>query len=85
MSRLNQMHPELVPVPVPDAVAVLIGSQIPQHVLDAEVHAASQAYNIRCCRGPMNAEAREYCLGELARHNKTLAAYNPGLIVRSAA
>jgi len=79
------MHPELVPVPIPDAVATLIGRQIPEHVLDAEIAAMNQAYVIGLCRKPETAEAREYALGDLARANKVLAAYNPRLIVRGAA
>lgn len=81
MSRSSQMHPELVPVPIPDAVAALIGRQIPEHVLRAEIEASNQAYNITLCRSPLNREAREYCLADLARANKTLGAYNPLLLV----
>ncbi|MFD3535356.1 hypothetical protein [Streptomyces sp. NPDC058664] len=79
------MHPELVPVPIPDAVAVLIGRQIPEHILAAEIEATNQAYNVSLCRKPEYREAREYALADLARANKTLAAYNPLLIVRGAA
>lgn len=68
-------------VPIPDRVAVLIGSQVPEHVLRAEVEATNQAYSISLCRKPEYAEAREYALGDLARANKTLAAYNPKLVV----
>ncbi|MET9956685.1 hypothetical protein ABZ135_34775 [Streptomyces sp. NPDC006339] len=81
MSRFNHAHLDLVPVPIPDAVAVLIGSQVPEHVLRAEVEATNQAYNVSLCRKPEYAEAREYALGDLARANKTLAAYNPKLVV----
>lgn len=75
------MHPQLVPVPIPDSVAVLIGQQIPERVLRAEVEATNQAYSVGLCRKPENAEAREYALAGLARANKTLAAWNPNLIV----
>jgi hypothetical protein len=75
----------LVPVPIPDAVAALIGRQIPEHVLAAEVEATNLAYNIEQCRGPRYAEARETCLGDLARVNKTLGQFDPRLIVRGAA
>lgn len=68
-------------VPVPDRIAVLIAEQIPEHVLRAEVEATNQAYSIGLCRRPEYAESREWALGELARANKTLAAYNPGLVV----
>ncbi|MFF3324911.1 hypothetical protein [Streptomyces sp. NPDC002889] len=78
-------EPRLVPVPIPDAVAVLIGSQMPAHVLEAEIAAESAAYSIRLCRTPATARAREYQLAELAWHNKVLAAYNPRLIVTSKA
>ncbi|MFE0088825.1 hypothetical protein [Streptomyces sp. NPDC059016] len=49
----------------------------------AEREAVDQAYNVGLCRGPQYAEAREWALADLARANKVLAAYNPGLIVRS--
>jgi len=85
MPRFNQTHPQLVPVPIPDAVVTLIGRQIPAHVLDAEVEATTLAYNISICRGNRYREAREHCLGQLARVNKTLAQFDPRLIVRGAA
>lgn len=72
---------QLLKVPVPDAVAAMIGQQIPEHVLQAEVEAMNLAYNIELCRGPRYAEARETCLSDLARVNKTLAAWDPRLIV----
>jgi hypothetical protein len=67
----------------PDAVAVLIGSQLPEYVLRAEVEAENQAYNVRLCRGPQYREAREYALADMARANKILAAYDPRLTVRA--
>lgn len=76
---------QLPSVPIPDAVAALIGQQIPKHVLDAEIKAMNLAYNIRLCRGDRYREAREYCLADLARVNKTLAQYDPRFIVRGAA
>ena len=85
MKTVSQIHHELVPVPIPDAVAVLIARQIPEHVLRAEVEATNQAYNVSLCRSPRYTEAREWALADLARANKTLAAYNPNLIVRGAA
>jgi hypothetical protein len=68
-------------VPVPDAVAVLIGQQMPERVARAEREAVNQAYNVGLCRKPEYAEAREWALADLARANKVLGAYNPGLIV----
>ncbi|QES03571.1 hypothetical protein DEJ43_10270 [Streptomyces venezuelae ATCC 10712] len=59
----------------------MIGRQVPEHVLDAEIKATNQAYVISLCRKPEYAEAREYALAELARANKTLAKYNPKLAV----
>lgn len=67
----------------PDAVAVLIASQMPEHVLRAEVEAENQAYNVRLCRAPQYREAREYALADLARANKLLAAYDPRLVVKA--
>lgn len=72
-------------VPVPDAVVVLIGRQIPEHILAAEVEATNQAYNVSLCRKPEYREAREYALADLARANKTLAQFDPRLIVRGVA
>ncbi|WP_175410869.1 hypothetical protein [Streptomyces sp. TRM64462] len=75
----------LIPVPIPDRVAVLIGSCMPLGVLQAEVDAECAAREVQRFRGPMCAEDqadREHALGALARANKVLAAYNPGLILR---
>ena len=69
-------------VPIPDRVAVLIGSQVPEHVLQAEMEATNQAYCISLCRKPELAEAREYALSELHRANKVLAKHHPRLPVR---
>lgn len=83
MSIVPSASTRLVPVPIPDSVAVLIGSQIPAHVLDAEVAAENAAYCIRLCRTPLTRVAREHSLADLARANKVLAAYNPGLILKA--
>ncbi|MFG2595061.1 hypothetical protein [Streptomyces sp. NPDC048462] len=76
----------LVPVPIPDRVAALIGSCIPQHVLEAEFDAECAAREVRRFRGPrlgMEDQAdREQALSELARANKLLAAHHPLLTVR---
>lgn len=84
MSIIPSASTRLVPVPIPDSVAVLIGSQMPKPVIEAEVAAENAAYNIRLCRAPQYTEAREHCLSDLARANKLLAAYNPRLMVRPA-
>lgn len=76
-------EPRLIPVPIPDRVAILIGDCIPEHVLQAEIAAESAAYNVRLCRTPFTREAREYALADLARATKVLAAYDPRLIVRA--
>lgn len=82
MIRVSPLHPSVVPVPVPDAVALLIGSQVPAAVLHAEMIAVDAAACVTACRGEQYREAREYNLGRLAAANKTLAAYNPRLVVR---
>jgi hypothetical protein len=76
------MHPSVVPVPVPDAVALLIGSQVPVAVLHAEMTAVEAATCVTVCRGEQYREAREYNLGRLAAANKTLAAHDPRLVIR---
>ncbi|MCQ6551630.1 hypothetical protein NPS70_00205 [Streptomyces sp. C10-9-1] len=76
---------DLVPVPIPDRVAVLIGSCMPAHVLNAEMEAVWAAREVGRFRGPLCTEDRadrEHALAALARANKVLAAYNPGLTVR---
>lgn len=70
-------------VPMPDAVAVQVGAQIPARVLEAERKAVNAAYCFGLARGPRYEEDRQCALAELAAANKILAAYNPGLIVRS--
>ncbi|MEU5900661.1 hypothetical protein [Streptomyces venezuelae] len=69
-------------VPMPDSVAVLIGKQIPEHVLLAEKAATDVVDELPACLGPEGREALARSLHTLAAANKTLAAYNPGLIVR---
>ncbi|MFI1014995.1 hypothetical protein [Streptomyces sp. NPDC020965] len=74
----------LVPVPIPDRVAALIGSCMPVHVLRAEIEAECAVREMRRFRGPLCAEDRadrEHALAVLARANKVLAAYNPRLMV----
>lgn len=74
----------LVPVPIPDAVAVLIGRQMPIEVMAAEEAAFDAAVTVSRCRTVYTRKAREYALAELHRQNKVLAAYNPRLILRPA-
>ncbi|MFE7133452.1 hypothetical protein ACFVIM_21605 [Streptomyces sp. NPDC057638] len=74
--------PTLVPVPIPDRVAAMIGSCMPHHVLRAEIEAdcaMRELYRPSLSSGRAD---REYALSVLARANKVLGAYNPRLIVR---
>ncbi|MFI9628500.1 hypothetical protein [Streptomyces sp. NPDC052042] len=76
----------LVPVPIPDRVAALIGSRIPPHVVRAGLDAACAVREVRRFRGPLlcaeDRADREQALSELARANKILAAHHPRLPVR---
>ncbi|ORT55705.1 hypothetical protein [Streptomyces sp. CB03238] len=75
----------LVPVPIPDRVAALIGSCMPIGILQAEVDAECAAREVYRFRAPLCAEDqadREHALAALARANKVLGAYNPGLLLR---
>jgi hypothetical protein len=67
-------------VPVPDSVAVLIGSCMPLHVLQAEVAAEVGRFRPLACSE--DRVDREQQLAVLAAANKVLAAYNPRLILR---
>nr|WP_188279140.1 hypothetical protein [Streptomyces sp. CBMA370] len=72
----------LVPVPIPDRVAALIGSCLPLHVLQAEVDADCAAREVYRFRGPLCSEDRadrEHALAALARANKVLAKHHPQL------
>ncbi|MFD3993933.1 MULTISPECIES: hypothetical protein [unclassified Streptomyces] len=74
----------LVPVPIPDRVAALIGSCLPLHVLQAEIDADCAAREVYRFRGPLCAEDRadrENALAALARANKILAKHHPKLPV----
>lgn len=76
----------LVPVPVPDSVAVLIGSCMPLHVLQAEIDAECAAREVGRYRPLACVEDRadrEQQLAVLAVANKVLAAYNPRLILKA--
>ncbi|MFE6974898.1 hypothetical protein [Streptomyces sp. NPDC057682] len=76
----------LVPVPIPDSVAALIGSCVPARILEAEFDAECAAREVRRFRGPRlgieDQADREQALAELARANKVLAAHDPRLMVR---
>ncbi|MET7619369.1 hypothetical protein [Streptomyces sp. NPDC005408] len=75
----------LVPVPIPDGVAVLIGSCMPIHVLQAEVDAECAVREVNRFRMPLCTEDRadrEHALSTLAQANKILGAYNPRLIIK---
>lgn len=69
-------------VPMPDRVTELVGEQIPERVLKAEKSATEAAASLTLCVGPRYRAAAAYNLQSLARANKVLAAYNPGLIVQ---
>lgn len=71
----------IIPVPIPDRVAGLIGAAMPPEVMAAEEAAVDAAITVSRCRTSFTREAREYALAELARANKVLAAYDPRLIV----
>ncbi|MEV6162817.1 hypothetical protein AB0L71_12980 [Streptomyces sp. NPDC052052] len=79
----------LVPVPIPDRVAALIGACTPPHILQAEYDAACAAREVRSFRGPRlcveDQADREQALAELARANKILAAHHPLLPVHPGA
>ncbi|GAA2923794.1 hypothetical protein [Kitasatospora cinereorecta] len=76
----------LVPVPIPDRVAALIGSCVPPHILAAEFDAHCAAREVRRFRGPRlgveDQADREQALSDLARANKVLSARHPLLTVR---
>jgi hypothetical protein len=73
-------------VPMPDRIAQMIGGGLPIHILQAEMDAEVLAAEIRTLRPLASVEDRadrEDRLAALARANKTLAAYNPGLLVKA--
>ncbi|MGX1220335.1 hypothetical protein RKD42_001594 [Streptomyces ambofaciens] len=71
-----------LPVPVPDAVALLAGRHLPARVQTAVADAAEAARLYAACRGPQYAEARQLLEARLRAASKVLAAHNPGLTVR---
>jgi hypothetical protein len=73
-------------VPMPDSVAAMIGGKLPIHILQAEIDAETLAAEIRTLRPLASADDRadrEDRLADLARANKVLGAYNPGLLVKA--
>ncbi|MDF9868889.1 hypothetical protein OKW18_001027 [Streptomyces pratensis] len=76
----------LVPVPIPDRVAALIGACTPSHILEAEFDADCAAREVRRFRGPRlgieDQADREQALSELAWANKVLSVHHPHLAVR---
>lgn len=73
-------------VPVPDAVALLAGQQLPARVRDAvdEAGLCGRLLTARvhaACPLDVRLEAAGHLHQRIARANKTLAAHNPGLIV----
>jgi hypothetical protein len=71
-------------VPMPDSVAAMIGGKLPIRILQAEMDAEVLAAEIRTLRPLASVEDRadrEDRLADLARANKVLGAYNPGLTV----
>jgi len=86
MPRLSHEHPASVPVPMPDRVAAMIGATIPLHVLQAEIDAdmeAREALRLRPLSCDEDRQDFEAALSRLARENKILGKYNPGLMVRA--
>jgi hypothetical protein len=73
----------IIPVPIPDRVAGLIGSCMPIHILQAEVDAECakrEALLYRPLASIEDRTDREDALSRLARANKVLAAYDPRLV-----
>lgn len=76
----------LVPVPIPDRVAALIGGNIPIDVMQAEVDADAEAREIGRLRPLACIEDRadrELAIGRLAAANKILGKFNPRLILKA--
>jgi hypothetical protein len=88
MSILPSAAP-LVPVPIPDSVAALIGSCMPIHILQAEIDVECAAREVLSKRPRFGAllddedrADREHSMSRIRVANKLLAAYNPGLILK---
>lgn len=73
-------------VPVPNRVFELIQSEFPESICQAVMAAGDarrEALRFRPLASDEDRADREQQLAELARANKLLAAYNPGLIVKA--
>lgn len=70
------------PVPVPEAVALLVGRHLPARVRAAVADAAEAARLYAACRGPQYTEARQLLEARPRTANKMLAAHNPRLAMR---
>lgn len=92
MSIKASASTRLVPVPIPDRVAVLIGSCMPAHVLQAEIEAECERREVLRFRAPLMSAVlhpddqadHEAAFSRMARANKVLAAHDPRLVVRPA-
>ncbi|MEU0783522.1 hypothetical protein ABZ341_18350 [Streptomyces sp. NPDC006173] len=67
-------------VPVPDAVANLVGRQLPEPIRQARRESWEACVNLTYCRHPRYEEGRQLALAGIAAATKTLAAHNPGLV-----
>lgn len=91
MSQSSQtLHPDWVPVPVPNRVFELVQDAFPESICQSVMDAEDAAREIRRFRPTPGAlldkddqADREAALARLARANKVLGAYNPGLIVKA--
>lgn len=70
-----------LPVPVPDAVALLASLQLPPRVRDAVDRQAAALHRYAALPQPQYVEARWLVAQDLAAAGKVLAAHNPGLVV----
>lgn len=89
MSIVPSASTRLVPVPIPDRVAALIGSCMPIHVLQAEVDGEFAFREVLSKRPRFGAllddedrHDREQQLSVLAFTNKVVAAHSPRLVIR---
>jgi hypothetical protein len=91
MSIVPSASTPLVPVPIPDHIAALIGSCLPLHVLQAEVDVDSEAREFGRFHAPSGTAQfdsedradRELSMSRIRRANKVLAAYSPRLILKA--
>lgn len=91
MSIKSSASTGLVPVPIPDAVAALIGSCMPVHILQAEIDGECAAREVLRFRPTLGSALladedradREQQLSVLAFANKVVAAHSPRLILKA--